>query len=229
MVAASAAPYGYTISIWSSGAVLLGTHGTPRVAEVFAFLAGALTGFGLLGLLAHGAFARGESLDHAPDRVLAGALHWLAAGGAVGAAVLVAKLPGWEAWPLASFAATTIYILIASAQLALVTARRGEPPLPEGPSGKRSRRATRHGEAAQAQGTSTRGSRASGRWLNRGHGCVFGASHWLAGVVRKPGSVRRRGGARAPDSGAHLRTGDDRRRRRRGGPRADGGVRDAAD
>lgn len=136
MVAASAAPYGYTISIWSAGAVLLGTHGTPRVAEVFAFLAGALTGFGLLGLLAHGALARGESLDHAADRVLAGALHWLAAGSAVGGAVLVAKLSGWEAWPLASFAATTIYILIASAQLALVTDRRGGPPLPEGAVGQ---------------------------------------------------------------------------------------------
>jgi hypothetical protein len=124
MVAASAAPYGYTISIWSSGAVLIRTHGIPHIAEIFAFLAGALSGFGLMGLLAHGALANMESLDHPPDRVLAGALHWLAAGAAVGAVALMAELHGWEAWPLGAFAATTIYILGASAQLALVTTRR---------------------------------------------------------------------------------------------------------
>jgi hypothetical protein len=42
-----------TISVWNSGAVLLGSHGTPSVAEVFAFLAGALTGIGVLALAAH--------------------------------------------------------------------------------------------------------------------------------------------------------------------------------
>jgi hypothetical protein len=37
----------------------------------------------------------------------------------------MAEINGWEAWPLGSFAATTIYILSASVQLALVSARRG--------------------------------------------------------------------------------------------------------
>ena len=124
IVAASAAPYGYTISIWSSGAVLMHSHGTPSVADVFGFLAGALTGFGLMGLLARGGLTRAEPHEHAPDRVLAGAMHWLAAGAAVGAAALVARIGGWEAWPLAAFAATAIYILGASVQLALVTRRR---------------------------------------------------------------------------------------------------------
>ena len=128
IVTASAAPYGYTISIWSSGAVLMSSHGTPSVGEVFAFLAGALIAFGLMALLAQGALARMESLDHAPDRVLAGAMHWLAAGAAVGAVALLAEIDGWPAWPLGSFAATTIYLLGASLQLALVTARRARTP-----------------------------------------------------------------------------------------------------
>jgi hypothetical protein len=123
IVAASAAPYGYTISIWSSGAVLMHGHGVPTVAEVFAFLAGALTGFGAMALAAQGAVARMESLDHPPDRVLAGAMHWLAAGAAVGAAALIAEIHAWEAWPLASFAATSTYILGASVQLAVVSRR----------------------------------------------------------------------------------------------------------
>ena len=124
IVAASAAPYGYTISIWSSGAVLMHSHGTPSVADVFGFLAGALTGFGLMGLLARGGLTPEDPPAHAPDRVLAGAMHWLAAGAAVGAAALVARIGGWEAWPLAAFTATAVYILGASVQLALVTRRR---------------------------------------------------------------------------------------------------------
>ena len=40
-------------------------------------------------------------------------------------AALVARIGGWEAWPLADFAATAIYILGAGVQLALVTRRRG--------------------------------------------------------------------------------------------------------
>ena len=124
IVTASAAPYGYTISIWSSGAVLLGSHGIPSVAEVFGFLAGALASFGIMALAALSASTRAEPLGRAPDRVIAGALHWLAAGAAVGAAALLAEIHGWEAWPLGSFAATTIYILGASVQLALVSTRR---------------------------------------------------------------------------------------------------------
>jgi hypothetical protein len=77
-----------------------------------------------MGLLAQGGLTRAEPNEPAPDRVLAGAMHWLAAGAAVGAAALVARIEGWEAWPLAAFAATAIYILGASVQLALVTRRR---------------------------------------------------------------------------------------------------------
>lgn len=123
MVAASAAPYGYTVSIWSSGAVLMNHHGTPGVFEVFAFAVGALTGFALLGILAHRALAQGEPMGHGRDRVVVGMLHWFAVGAAVGAAALLAKIHGWVAWPLGSFAATTLYLLGASAQLALVAAR----------------------------------------------------------------------------------------------------------
>lgn len=124
IVAASAAPYGYTVTLWSSGAVLLRSHGTPHVAEVFAFVADALTGFGLMAVLARGALAQMESLDAPADRVWTGALHWLAVGVAVGAVALLAEVHGWEAWPLGSFAATVLYIVAASLQLAVVAARR---------------------------------------------------------------------------------------------------------
>jgi hypothetical protein len=124
IVAASAAPYGYTVTLWSSGAVLMGSHGTPHVAEVFAFLAGALAGFGLMAFVAHGTLGRAELLDDAADRVVAGTLHVLAVGGAVGAVALLAKIHSWAAWPLSSLAATALYLLMASLQLTVVAIRR---------------------------------------------------------------------------------------------------------
>jgi len=127
MVAGSAAPYGYTVTTWSSGAVLMRSHGTPSVAEVFAFIGGAILGFTVVAALARGALKRHGMLDDPAARVAAGALHWLAVAGAVGAVALLAEIDGWEAWPLGSFAATTLYILLASVELALVTGRRSPP------------------------------------------------------------------------------------------------------
>jgi hypothetical protein len=124
MVPASAAPYGYTITIWSSGAVLSRSHGLPTVGQVFAYAAGALAAYGVVSLIARGPVLRMESHEGARDRVVGGALNWFAVGGAVGSVALVAKLPVWIAWPLGSFAATSIYILVASLQLALVARRR---------------------------------------------------------------------------------------------------------
>jgi hypothetical protein len=135
VVAASAAPYGYTVSIWSSGAVLMHRRGVPDVFDVFLFAIGALSGFAVLGLLAHKVVATSEQLGGARERVLAGMLHWLAVGVAVGAAALLAEIPGRVTWGVGSFAATSLYILGASVQLALVVGagrvaepREGTPP-----------------------------------------------------------------------------------------------------
>ena len=124
IVAASAVPYGYTVTLWSSGAVLMASHGTPHVAEVFTFLGGALAGFGLMALVAHESLGRAELLDDAADRVRACTLHVLAVGGAVGAVALLAGIHSWVAWPLGAFAATGLYLLIASFQLTIVASRR---------------------------------------------------------------------------------------------------------
>ncbi len=128
MVAASALPYGYTVALWSSGALLEGVHGIPSVGAVMGFAAGALTGFGTMGLLARGALAPSEASDEVGHRVLAGVLHWVSVGVAVGAVALLAHVPGWAAWPLGSFAATCAYIGCAGVQLALVAGWGAGPP-----------------------------------------------------------------------------------------------------
>ncbi len=123
IVSASAAPYGYTISLWSSGALLIHLHGAPTVGEIFLFLTGALLGFALVGSFAHGALRTTMPLSPGQGHVLTGLLHWFSVGLAVGSVALVAEVPSWIAWILGSLIATSVYLLAASLQLALVTAR----------------------------------------------------------------------------------------------------------
>jgi hypothetical protein len=125
LVSSSAAPYGYTISVWSSGAVLIHFRGPPNVGDVFLFAAGALAGFTLIGLLVHSRLGATDETHSATDRTLAGVLHWFAIGAALGAVALIAEIPSWVAWPLAMFTATTVYLLVASLELAGVSARSG--------------------------------------------------------------------------------------------------------
>lgn len=115
----SAAPYGYTLTIWSAGAMLMHFRGSPRVWMVFIFLAGALAGFTLLGTVGARVARRVEPLGPGVGRLVAGMMDWVAVALAVGAATLLAKIQSWVAWPCASFAATIIYLGVASIQLAL--------------------------------------------------------------------------------------------------------------
>jgi hypothetical protein len=121
-VVTTAGPYGYTVTLWSSGALLVRVHGIPRVTEVFALAAGAVLAFSLLALLVRGMHPGSEPPDRQGDRVVAGALNWVAVGLAIGAVALLATIHGWLAWPVSSFAATFLYLFAASAQLAVVTA-----------------------------------------------------------------------------------------------------------
>lgn len=45
----SAVPYGYTVTLWSSGAVLSHAHGAPDVPRIALFMLGALAGFTAFG------------------------------------------------------------------------------------------------------------------------------------------------------------------------------------
>lgn len=138
IVTASAAPYGYTVSLWSSGALLIHYHGIPRPGEVFLFMVGALLGYGIVAAAAHGALRSEGPLRVGQGHIVTGLLHWFAVGLAVGAVALLAPLSGVMAWALGSFIATSLYLVAASLQLALATqshdpGRTGPPPPVTGP------------------------------------------------------------------------------------------------
>jgi hypothetical protein len=52
VVRRSAIPYGYTITIWTAGAVLERGHAKPGVGQAYLFLLGAVAGFAAVALLA---------------------------------------------------------------------------------------------------------------------------------------------------------------------------------
>ena len=104
--------------------MLIHFRGAPNVGDVFLFAAGALASFTLIGLVAHRSLGMFEEMASGRERVLTGVLHWFAVGAAVGAVALIAQIPSWAAWPLSMFAATTLYLLGATVQLAAITTRR---------------------------------------------------------------------------------------------------------
>ena len=103
--------------------MLMRSEGTPSVPNVLTFVAGAIAGFNLAVALTIGVLGHAKTVDRR-DRVLAGVLDWIALAAVVGAVYAITRLHGWGPWLLAPFAATLLYLLVASLQLA-VLARRG--------------------------------------------------------------------------------------------------------
>lgn len=118
-------PYGYTVTVWASGAYLISLRGVPGLFEAFAFVAGALAAFGTLSALSQrhpGTPGNTVAPPIHPDSshpIFAAGLHIAAVGLAFGAAGAVDGLLGNAAWFFGSFAVTLIYLSIASAELAI--------------------------------------------------------------------------------------------------------------
>lgn len=115
-VGSSAAPYGYTLATWTTGAVLTNARGIPDLLSTLAFMAGAVLGFAFVGALAFGGVTRHYDQERG-QALLWGSFHFLSVGLAIGVAALVAHyVESFIAWPLAAFLATTIYLLIVGAE-----------------------------------------------------------------------------------------------------------------
>jgi hypothetical protein len=122
-VATSAAPYGYTLTIWTSGAVTTHSRGIPTAWEALIFLAGAVLGFAVTAALAYG--RPSEILaprEHGSVR-LWGGFHLVSVGLAIGAAALVTALVKNPIdWLIVGFIATLVYLVVIAAQFTLADA-----------------------------------------------------------------------------------------------------------
>jgi hypothetical protein len=112
----SAVPYGYTVTVWTSGMMLTRERGAPSVAEVFLFMAGAVTAFALLGTIVR--VTGGKPFEPRPGALrLIGMVHFVAVGAALGVATLVSLIDSGVVWPLGSFVATATYLGMATLEL----------------------------------------------------------------------------------------------------------------
>ena len=122
-VGSSAAPYGYTLATWTTGAALTHAYGVPTAVEALLFMFGAVLAFAAVGVAAFGGM--NARFAHSPRQAaLWGSFHFLSVGGAIGAAALVAYLlPPPAGWPMAPFASTVAYLLVVGVQFSVADER----------------------------------------------------------------------------------------------------------
>jgi hypothetical protein len=119
-VAASAAPYGYTITVWSSGAVAIDLLGKPHVSQVLVFMACAVAAFLATEILAFGALAVRRTRAESPTVAVWGSAHWASAGIAIVSVWAVDHgLGGYAGWAASGFLATALYLLLNATQVTL--------------------------------------------------------------------------------------------------------------
>jgi hypothetical protein len=125
-VANSAAPYGYTLTIWTSGAVATHARGIPSAWEALLFLGGAVCGFALTAALAYGRPSEILVPREHPSVRLWGGFHLISVGLAIGAAALVTGLVKTSlAWPIVGFVSTLVYLVVIAAQFTAADGRLG--------------------------------------------------------------------------------------------------------
>ncbi len=120
IVGSSAAPYGYTLATWTTGAVLTHARGFPDMFAALAFMAGAVLGFAFVGALAFGGMAKHFDQDYGDAPLMWGSFHFFSVGLAIGVAALVAHyVDNFIAWPLGGLLFTIAYLLVAGAESAI--------------------------------------------------------------------------------------------------------------
>jgi hypothetical protein len=125
VVAASAAPYGYTLTVWTSGAVATHAQGAvPTPVQALLLLSGAALGFGTVGAFAFGGVDRVMTADAGGHVRVWGGMHLFSVGSSIGIVTGLTRLVhGGVMWVLVGFAATATYLSLVGAQFWLATRR----------------------------------------------------------------------------------------------------------
>jgi len=127
VVAASAAPYGYTLTIWTAGAIVTHAEGVPSSLDALLLLAGAVLAFGAAGIFAFGDTTVLSPTTRPPIHVWDG-MHLPSVGASILLITVLAHLVhGRLVWPLVGFTATATYLLVVGAQFWLAAHRAHDP------------------------------------------------------------------------------------------------------
>lgn len=107
--------YGYTLTIWGVGALLIHEYGTPSFPEILAYICGALVAFAVLAVVAFEAVFSEVAPEDSQQLVVTSMVHVLATAGnlvlsyLVVGAVAGAPVPSSAGFLLVSFQATFVY------------------------------------------------------------------------------------------------------------------------
>lgn len=107
--------YGYTLTIWGAGAMLIHRFGMPDLIQVFLYVTGALAGFGSLGLIAFDHFVTELEPHDRGHLVVTSMVHIVSTLGNLALVyllvefVLVYGFPDWSAFLLVGLQATFTY------------------------------------------------------------------------------------------------------------------------
>ncbi len=124
-LAREAEAYGYTLSIWGGGALLIDAYGIPGLAGVVAYLVGALAGFAALATVAFRGFFESATVETSESVVVASMVHVVSTAGSLAAAFAVSHLlrpPALLAFVLAGVLVTVAYNLLLLVEELIVTA-----------------------------------------------------------------------------------------------------------
>lgn len=125
VVSSSAAPYGYTLTLWTAGAITTHAEGAvPSTVEALLLLAGAVLGFGAVGTFAFGGVNGVLAADSSGPVRVWGGMHIPSVGVSI---LLVSLIAHWVhgnlAWLLVGFTATVTYLLLIGIQFWFATHR----------------------------------------------------------------------------------------------------------
>lgn len=113
--------YGFTVVVWSTGAMLLHYRGTPQPWEVVVFSGAILTAMAVAAMAAFGG-PRVRWRHESPERFAAGVIHVLSVFAGVGVAWgLAALVQAVEAWAIVPFAAVLTMQALVAVEIHLAT------------------------------------------------------------------------------------------------------------
>ena len=115
----AALPYGFTLAIWTAGAVVSHERGIPTAVYAFLFMFGAVTAFVLVSLIAYGDI--NATLATPTGRLhLWQGFHVFAVGLSItGVWIVAGTVRNDLAWPLAGFVVVAAFLLVAGVVRAL--------------------------------------------------------------------------------------------------------------
>lgn len=119
-ISASAAPYGYTLAVFSSGSICEQQLAKPHVYEVLLFVAGAALAFLGAELAAFRSLQIRLGGQSTPPHAAWGYAHLTSAGLAIVATwALLQAVQAKVAWALSGFVVTAVYLAVSAAQTML--------------------------------------------------------------------------------------------------------------